>query len=189
MRGRHTGKFEVRNPEDFETSYVPKCRLRFTFPEAGLAADPRTLARLSGPIGGCCLNGAFSWRCSGLTESTRIHNIHRQSKWLTYAGSTTARTVVANESSGQDMSGRLQPGTNTGTRSGGWARVKGFASRIWRNASQGQKCRTNLTSEYKLLKTSNLRFGGGGGSRTRVRNRCQQRDSMLSPFEGFAFGA
>ena len=33
------------------------------------------------------------------------------------------------------------------------------------------------------------RDGGGGGSRTRVRNRCQPRDSMLSPFSSFAPGA
>jgi hypothetical protein len=28
-------------------------------------------------------------------------------------------------------------------------------------------------------------YGGGGGSRTRVRNRCQQKDSMLSRLQGF----
>jgi len=31
-----------------------------------------------------------------------------------------------------------------------------------------------------------LIYGGGGGSRTRVRNRCQPGESMLSPVPGIS---
>ncbi len=43
-----------------------------------------------------------------------------------------------------------------------------------------------LVRTGKLLKNNRFRCGGGGGSRTRVRNRSQPRDSMRSLFRNFA---
>jgi len=44
-----------------------------------------------------------------------------------------------------------------------------------------------LFPTIQLLENKKLIIGGGGGSRTRVRNRCQPGDSMLSRIQKIRF--